>query len=1031
MFNIKENINPKKSIFVSANAGSGKTFALVSRVLGLLLNGEDPTKILCISYTEAACFEMQERILQTLKNWYHGEIENDLILKQASPSQLEKAKKLYEDVILLNKKPKILTFHAFCMQIIQTFSVESNIPYKSKILNINSHHEIEQKILMFLVQNKETNRLINELRSLFSMYSLTNIIIPEIFKTSQEHIFLNTKDTSVIFDYLGFAKGEETEDFFLNNFIKNFPFDELKQIIILYDKDSSKSQKVNNFLNLDSFAMSDFYSIKQVFLTKDDEPKKSPFGKSNDEISVLVAHVQEYLKEQIELLKKMKTLFSTIRLSSLSAHIIEYYKEWKRSLEGFDFNDLIEEASKALKGEDKDFILFKLDGGLRHILVDEAQDTNEIQWEILHNILEEFFAGSEEARSLFVVGDVKQSIFSFQGSDIEALLSVKKKYQNNFVIQNLQTSFRSTKPILDFVDSIFSQECYSKLISKEEYQNHFTNIDDFGRIEIYNLEVLKQKLEDLSTNKKSKDTEEDFIIPKENEDQENLSKKITAEAISKKIIEILDEGRIIKKTGLKVKPSDFMLLIQKRDSVLFDYLKDFLKERNVEISFHDRIKLNESTVINDFIFLLKYLLNSSNTLALGVVLRSPMFKVIEQELYNILITQNHNIVDEILELKSFLLNDLKPFFIKIIAKFGFKYTDLEVKEISYIFTLIDMYEESSTHSNFEGFVNFFDIMYKNEHKFKIDSESKENAVNASTVHGSKGLESTIVFILNANSIFSKSFTREKIVTDQSKNIFLLSNKDFECEEWLALKEEKRQFAFAEYIRLFYVALTRAREEIYIFPSLNIKSDTEFDSWYEIAVKALPNLKVTHNKPVIIEESKVELPKVAEILIENTNINLKNIVFTKATKTLKDEINLQFGSAIHEMLDKKTKILNLQYFVTKFNLLKEQDILFLWNKANLIKEKFAFLFAHDVLSEVEIIQEEKENFLFRGKIDKLLITNEVHIYDFKYQKTDEDGLIKIRSQIKMYVKAIKKIYPEKNIKCFILWLKEEELEEFFV
>ena len=135
MLNIDEIKNPQKSIFVCANAGSGKTFILVARVLSLLLSGEEPTKILCISFTESASSEIKDRIISKLKLWYNGKIEDEILLLNASEEEKKRAKNLYAEVILQKKMPKIMTFHAFCMQIVGLFSAESNLLYKPSILN--------------------------------------------------------------------------------------------------------------------------------------------------------------------------------------------------------------------------------------------------------------------------------------------------------------------------------------------------------------------------------------------------------------------------------------------------------------------------------------------------------------------------------------------------------------------------------------------------------------------------------------------------------------------------------------------------------------------------------------------------------------------------------------------------------------------------------------------------------------------------------------------------------------------------------
>jgi ATP-dependent helicase/nuclease subunit A len=1023
---IAEVKNPRRSIFVSANAGSGKTFILVTRVLGLLLAGEEPTKILCISFTEAACREVQKRILEKLKQWHNEDFAGDVLLQNASKDEVMRAKNLYKEVVLDRKMPKIMTFHAFCIQIISLFSVESGYPYKPTILNPIIQKSIFNKILKVLINQKDAKMVVDKTLDFISLSVLKNSLIPKLLKVRESAFFKNPTSKEAVNNYLRLTEAD-TEMGWHEDFMLNFPFYTLKNLLDKLETTTLSPTQLAGVEKLKLFYQNkDIKILEKALFTTDGKPRaRPPFSsKLTNEVEEWNL-ILEHFCTKSEILYKIKTASATKSIIDLALKIFEVYKTEKKALEALDFDDFITVVHQVFKGDEKDFILFKLDGGLKHILVDEAQDTNFVQWDILNSILEEFFSGEgarDGAKSLFVVGDEKQSIFGFQGSVPDALNFVFTKYKDNLTQLSLDVSRRTTKPILDFVDAIFKQEEYKNAVSKKDYQPHKSyKPDGFGRIEILELpEFIKEK---------KQINEELFLMPWEEDEDESL-KTLLSGVITQKIVSILEDGRVVELQNRRVKPCDFMLLIKNRDEVLFSHLKKDLKRHNISITFCDKKEIGESFVISDFISLLKYLLNPQNSMALSVVLTSPMFGFDDAKLEQVFALKNEELLLPVLALKPLLLCDVEGFFIECFTRFKHKYSEEEIREFSQIFVIIQNYKSTTFNSNFEGFIAFFEGVSRQKADFKLDLEEAENAVKISTVHGAKGLESTIVFILNASEVFSREASKDDLLWSDKQNLFLFSKKDFRCKEWQDFKTQKNQLDYEEYIRLFYVALTRAREEIYIFPSKKEK-DTEYKSWYEIAKNSLPALKLCQNKMNFILNE--DLPKSEEISRICVNNILPDFVKTKnykATDTKEKSASLQVGSIIHEMLELKTDVLNLEYFQKNYNLVSQEVILNLWQKNLKIKEKFKFLFAKEVLTEVEIIQE-IENGIFRGKIDKLIIEDFVSIYDFKYQKNEELLIKEIPFQFASYKNAIAKIYPNKAIKCFIVWIKEEELEEIYI
>jgi hypothetical protein len=306
-------------------------------------------------------------------------------------------------------------------------------------------------------------------------------------------------------------------------------------------------------------------------------------------------------------------------------------------------------------------------------------------------------------------------------------------------------------------------------------------------------------------------------------------------------------------------------------------------------------------------------------------------------------------------------------------------------------------------------------LVKQKESFKVNLEKNEDAVIFSTVHASKGLESPIVFLLNASKALSAEDDKENLFFSKEDNLFLLSKKRFFCKKWEELRERKKSEKYAEYIRLFYVALTRAREELYIFPEKEAK-EKDFASWYEIAKQNLPENKIIFGD---VKQGSHLVKKIEKEKVFVPNLSLPSFIQKRERATEKAFENraLLLGTALHDILaNGKTGV--------ELSDVETSDI---YNLAQKIQDKFPFLFSQNSYSEVEIMQEMEEDTIFFGRIDRLIIGESVDIYDFKFQKIPF-LLEKTKHQLAKYKQALSKIYPHKEIKCFAVWVKELEIEE---
>jgi ATP-dependent helicase/nuclease subunit A len=1048
---LQEIINPKKSIFVSASAGSGKTFVLVLRVLSLLLKGEDPSKILCITFTTAAANEMKERIKLELKKWHEGEnIEKNQLFEGENDFLKGKARKLYTEVVLMGKFPKICTFHAFCLEVINSFSVEGDLPFKISILSTISELELKDRVLKNIILNEKTRSYIKQLSPIFSINALSSTLITKITSSIYRDNFASISDIKIAYEVLGIEFLDKTLKE-LMDFLEKKLLSQINQMEIPYIVDALNSaenllisdleslRKLEEFLHtnkLDTFI--------SIFLTKEQTPRKNIFTKKTvKNFPELENWMEKYKNICNDYIIEKKAYFSaktTEIITFLAKEILIGYKEEKLASELLDFDDLIISTNIALLGEWRDFILFKLNGGIRHILVDEAQDTNFKQWNILFQILEEFFSKENiegEAKSLFIVGDEKQSIFSFQGANPSILKFVYEKYKNNLSKGSLRTSYRTSSAILKIVDKIFFEEKYGNAISKTKYEAHYSNRDgDFGKIEIIPLPEPEDKTKNIITS---------WVMPwEENQSSKNGIKNSQAIQITDKILEILREKRFLtkEKYSRPVQPSDFMLIIKNRDEELFTEIQNILASHKIGVSFGDKQTYEKSLPILDFIHLLKALLNPKDNHSLACVLRSPIFDLSDDQIEEIFLFKTLEIPKLFSELRDYLSHNLEEFFVEMFAKFHLKYRSCDWKEISQIFVLIEEYKQDSQLANFEGFIQFFE---KNQNSsFALKTNQNPQNININTVHGSKGLEAPIVFILNATENSSAMEARENFAFNNEENYILFGNASCRTPEWEALRKEKKLKDYEEYLRLLYVAITRAEDELYIFGKKiqgGEDEESDFKSWYEIIRDSLEGERVYFTgEPVFKNEISASPSILNEIIYINQKLSPPKTNISKQEKrgaTQKAEEFSKFlehGKAIHLLLQLEKNLDKARadnFLSIKFPSLNLEERNQIIESAQLNVIKFPEIFNEGTSSEIAINQIlENENVELSIRIDKLIVKEkEVWVIDFKYYAENRLNP-EIMEQLSIYKNTIAEIYPNKKIRTFVLWIKTSSLEEIF-
>ncbi|MDR2609798.1 MAG: UvrD-helicase domain-containing protein [Rickettsiales bacterium] len=894
-------INPSLSVWVNASAGAGKTKILIDRVLRLLL--ENKRNILCLTFTNAAANEMESRIHSTLSKWaicsgsvlaadlkqlglslmsshtsshpsassQHSHLSSQCSTLGSRENEGQ-ARRLFSE--LENLGLTIQTIHAFCYKLISSFPVEAGIApnctlseckeLHSIVFDKTLHNETVQDDINLIAAEVDENKLRDLLYTLCVKRPLSaddleyikdKLSAPDEIHGLQSETIEHVERLAEIL-----SEGSKRDQSY-----STMLYDWCKPSVIPA-RDAGSQKKRNMDPSVSYLDDTNIENLIKVFLKSESHEKKSissiitkgileKFGDAEQIIeniqNVVFTHVRDVNSYQI-----FKRTSSLLKIFKVYADLYNSEKS-KNAL--LDYNDIIHLATNLLGNPDyKDWVLFNLDQKIDHILVDEAQDNSISQWKIITNLCDEFFTGGDEKRTLFVVGDVKQSIYRFQGANPHLFNYMQQYFHTktggrDWISCQLEKSFRSTPHILALVDRLFNnfREEISFVDSEIKHIPHREN--DQGYIEIWPLlprckEEKQQALQIHLTQRK------DYVI----------AERLLAQAIAHKVHNWLNEGRILVAKDRHIEPRDIMILVRQRN-VLVDYVISELKKANVPVIGRDYFRIMDYIAVQDLIALAEFSLLPTNDLALANVLKSPLFNFTEDDLFNIahdrkerslwerlqdyceVIYSELNYLIDLSRAESSLTlftHVLRTGKKKFAARLG-----LECFEILDDFmNLVLQFENPSL----QAFVQW---IKENNPEIKNDMQSERNAVRIMTIHKSKGLQAPIVFLVDTNTVPRNS---ESIVFDAMEAPFWCGKNDNAyCDQ---VKREKKLEDYNEYLRLLYVALTRAEDELYILG----KEPVQKNSWYDIITR--------HGEPY--EKKQADLRSIfkerVEVLCVNAN-----------------------------------------------------------------------------------------------------------------------------------------------------------------
>ena len=875
--------DPKVNAFVTANAGTGKTLTLVNRVARLLLHGTLPEAILCVTYTKAAAAEMQRRLFDMLGTWSVAE-DDDLAKKLAviaeEPINLGRARALFARALETPGGLKIQTIHAFCEKLLRRFPLEAGVFPGFSVLEDAAAAEASRLAREELARMAvaDAGGAIGRAYAHFAV---------ELDFASFEGMLATFEGRraaiKAYFDRCAESDGFGTDVWRACGFDTPADPDELEAFAVA-ETDWATWARASEAL-LASKATSDqrlggrlaalaecgtttpghFSDCWRVFSTQAGEPTKKLGTVALDAwLKEWLVEEQTRLHETLCRAQGARIARDTVMALTLARVYAALYEDEKARRGALDFSDLIARTLALVTvRSDAAWVLYKLDGGIDHVLVDEAQDTAPEQWDILRTFSEEFFAGAggrSLERTIFAVGDEKQSIYSFQGADPEQLAHETASYRRAalaagrpFLEPALVESWRSTPRVLALVDAVFADPATRDAVppaSKEERVRHESLRPDHpGSVDLWPI-YQDEPVEEADA----------WDAPLDAQPPVTARKRL-AQAIAAEIAGMISrrEGVHDRKAGgwRPVTAGDVLILVRGRDA-LFEEIIRALKKAGVPVAGADRLKLSDHVVFQDLMALCRFALFPDDDLTLASLLRSPFCDVDEQGLYDLAqpradgrrlwaeLSRRGDERPEWGDARGFLgwargeagarspfdflaraLNRLdgqgRSMRRRILTRLGREAEDALDEVLSQALAA-----ESRGVHDLEGFTA---AMERAEIEVKRELESGRGEVRVMTVHGAKGLEAPVVILPDTCRQASK--VRGALLSTEEGGFLWAPRQKEDCDASEAARERLKRKGDEESLRLLYVALTRARDRLIVCGRLSATAKGPPEgSWYQ-------------------------------------------------------------------------------------------------------------------------------------------------------------------------------------------------------
>ncbi|SDG41068.1 DNA helicase/exodeoxyribonuclease V, subunit A [Limimonas halophila] len=881
--------DPDASAWVTASAGTGKTKVLTDRVLNLLLAGTEPERVLCLTFTKAAAAEMRNRLAERLAAWAvasDAELTDWLTaLTGETPdaSRLRRARELFARVLDTAGGMKIQTIHAFCQTVLARFPLEAGVPPHFQVMDERSAAETLQaaRESVLLHAGRGDPRLADALAAVTAHAGESGFdeLLGSLLNHRSRLVRLLSREGGVdtviarIFDHLG-VHPEETPDSVRRDGCApdagdgpdeaalRLAVEAMKQGTA---KEAGKADGLRAWLDADAARRAERYGEhRALFLTQAGEVRSTLLTKAAREVGGAQAAMEAEAERLLRLEARMNAAtvaHATTGLLRLGAAVLDAYHARKRAQARMDYDDLVLTARDLLSQPTRAaWVLFKLDNGLDHVLIDEAQDTSPEQWDVVQALTAEFFAGEGAreagARSVFAVGDAKQSIYSFQRADPAAFARMHDHFaerardaEQAWRPVNLQVSFRATDAVLSAVDAVFARpDAAEGVVEGDERLRHDpVRVGHAGRVELW------------PTVAPAGENEHDPWQPPDEPEPDAPPATRLARLIAARIAGWVggDPDGWLAARGRQMQAGDVLVLVRRRTAFMGELVRA-LKQREVPVAGVDRMVLTEQLAVRDLVALGRFLLLPEDDLTLACVLKGPLIALDEDALFALCHGRKGTLWDALrdrageradFERAFTRLNELldradfvppHELFARILGAEGGRAAILarlgaEANEAIDEFMQLALAYEREHVPSLEGFLHWLEA---GAQEVKREAEHAGNAVRIMTVHGAKGLQAPVVILPDTTQPPEQ---REKLLWDEATGLALWPpKKAYEEAQSTALREAAEASQAREYRRLLYVAMTRAEDRLYVTGWRTNKTPSG-TAWYDMVAEGLADV----------------------------------------------------------------------------------------------------------------------------------------------------------------------------------------------
>jgi ATP-dependent helicase/nuclease subunit A len=1103
-----EGLDPTASFWVAASAGSGKTTLLVKRVLRLLLEREgksrrDAPRILCLTYTRAAAAEMLARIQEKLIGWaIRGDEDlRDTLFEEfglkADREKLKHARRLFGQTLERPEMVRVMTIHAFCQTVLNRFPLEAGVTPHFTLLEGDRLESFQGQVLEDFLRRMKQEPALKQAFDYVSARSgpsrLEETFAKLFFDQPQWAGFFDKYPAPEVYEaallkLLNLQNGQD-EAALLREFCQITAAHEkqLREALPILMQGGANEKKcagkMRGWLEDVEQRPGNFEAYADAFLTKELQPRAKLLTKETEKnhphlpplMQQEAARVNDFMRQMLAL----RFYQWQAAWSRLFHGLWQAQRSLKASSGRMTYDDLILSTRALLQNPGVcSWVLYKLDGGINHLLVDEAQDTSPAQWDILFALLDEFLAGEgarqDVNRTVFVVGDEKQSIFSFQGANRdryfeakEELLARLKASQRKHAVIERHLSYRTAKSILAYVDALFANE-EARAGVADHVVHESSRKKEPSYIELWPL------IADVATPRPAP-----WTPPLRYEENKPAPVQL-AEKIAATIKQWLEEGWFLASEKRAVQAGDVMILLQSRGKFLLPIVRA-LKDAHVPVAGIDRMEVAKQPAVQDVISLCRFLLLPRDNLALAEVLRGPLVRFSDEKLFKLAQGRGMKSLWESMQEKAPLdpavdwlkhllsITDYVPAF-ALLNEVLFRPCPADKTSGQHALVrrlgpdAVDPLEELLAsalihESEAPSLQLFVQSIGRSQQKKKRELSQAQGAVRVLTVHSAKGLESPIVFMPDLSRLPQDKPEQPKIFRHGDFPL-VAGAEDDSIVPMEQAKSDAERAEEEEHRRLLYVALTRPRDVLILCglgeKEKEGKENKETDApWFQFCKKAMERLGAESKEGAFFygevaafapqkspekreKESAVAIPEWIRAPVKSADEKRRFVnpsqVAASNEKTLPPNLQ-QAAFRRGELLHRLLQMLPLAEPDAREELAKE------FLRAQLDKPEAANEYAKEVMevlnhpvfaplfgpgsrAEVPVIGR-VEGRRISGQIDRMAVTeHEVFIIDYKTNRPPpsrpEDVSKQYLAQMAAYRALLEKIYPGKRIRLALLW-----------